>query len=111
MDWTGLVYEVVVIVFLGITSLAMQALFTYLKRKGIIEAIVAKEELAAIAVQFVEQAYYDLGGEAKYAMATNWLSEQLARKGLKVAPAEIRGLIESAVYEMQQAWFDVLKDE
>jgi LL-H family phage holin len=91
--------------------MAMSALFTYLKRKGIIEAIVAKEELAMIAVQFVEQAYKDFDGEEKFGAAMEYLSYSLGKYGLKISAAEMESLIESAVYEMKQAWFDVLDGE
>jgi len=109
-DWSSLVLEIATIVFLALTSMAMQALFTYLKRKGVIEAIVAKEELAMIAVQFVQQAYQDFGGEEKFGAAMEYLSYSLSKHGLKISAAEMESLIESAVYEMKQAWFDVVED-
>jgi len=109
-DWSSLVLEIATIVFLALTSMAMQALFTYLKRKGVIEAIVAKEELAMIAVQFVQQAYKDFSGEEKFGAALEYLSYSLSKHGLKISAAEMESLIESAVYEMKQAWFDVVED-
>ncbi len=108
--WSGLVLEVLSIILIGVVSMAMSALFTYLKRKGIIEAIVAKEELAMIAVQFVEQAYKDFNGPEKFDAALEYLSFSLSKHGLKISAAEMESLIESAVYEMKQAWFDVVEE-
>jgi LL-H family phage holin len=87
--------------------MAMQALFTYLKRKGVLDMISAKEELALIAVQFVEQAYQDFDGPEKFSAAMEHLSYSLGKHGIQISPAEMESLIESAVYEMKQAWFDV----
>ncbi len=109
-DWSSLIFEVATIIFLALTSMAMQALFVYLKRKGVIEAIVAKEELAMIAVQFVEQAYKDFNGPEKFDAALEYLSFSLSKHGLKISAAEIESLIESAVYELNQAWCDVTDD-
>ena len=109
--WSDLAFEVLSIIFLALASLAIQALTTYLKRKGVIEAIVAKEELATIAVQFVEQAYRDFEGPEKFDAAMEHLSYTLGKYGFRVSPAELEGLIESAVLEMKTAWLEVIADE
>ena len=107
MEWGNLLFEVFTIVFLAVTSMAMQALFTYLKRKGVLEVVATKAELATIAVQFVEQAYKDFDGAEKFDAAMEHLSFSLGKYGIKVTPAELEALIESAVFEMKQAWFEV----
>jgi LL-H family phage holin len=104
VDWGGLLFEVASIVFLAVASMAMQALFSYLKKKGIIEAIMVKTELAAIAVQFIEQVYIDADGQEKFDAAIEYLADALNKNGIKVTAAELEGLIESAVYEMNQIW-------
>ncbi|NLZ91334.1 MAG: phage holin [Clostridiales bacterium] len=59
--------------------------------------LATKQELAALAVRFVEQVYRDLKGQEKYEQAAGWLATQAGELGLKVTPDEIKGLIEAAV--------------
>jgi hypothetical protein len=56
-----------------------------------------KRELAALAVRFVEQAYRDFHGEAKYQKAAEWLAVRAGQLGLQVTPDEVKGLIEAAL--------------
>jgi len=109
-DWGSLLFEVFTIVFLAVTSMAMQALFVYLKRKGVLDMITAKEELALIAVQFIEQAYQEFEGPAKFDAAMEHLAYSLGKHGIKVSPSELESLVESAVYEMKQAWLGVVDE-
>jgi len=56
-----------------------------------------KQELAALAVKMVEQAYRDLKGPDKYTEAANWLMDRAYERRIKVNPDEMRGLIEAAL--------------
>ena len=56
-----------------------------------------KQELASLAIKFVEQAYKDLHGADKYNQAASWLAARAGEKGIKVTSDEIKGLIEAAV--------------
>jgi LL-H family phage holin len=56
-----------------------------------------KQELAALAVQFVEQVYKDLKGEEKYQEAAQWLATQAVERGINITADEIQGLIEAAL--------------
>lgn len=67
------------------------------KMKRIQEELATKQELAALAVRFVEQVYRDLHGEQKYQKAAEWLAARAGELGLKVTPQEIKGLIEAAL--------------
>lgn len=73
------------------------------KRLGVegmrrIEAELAtKQELAALAVRFVEQVYRDLHGEAKYQKAAEWLAARIGELGLAVTADEVKGLVEAAL--------------
>lgn len=70
--------------------------------------LATKQELAALAVRFVEQAYKNLDGADKYDMAARWLSDQAKGFGLKVSSDEVKGLIEAALRafkdEFGEAW-------
>ena len=57
----------------------------------------AKQELARMAVRFVEQVYRDIGGTKKLDHALNWLGNQFKERGFKLDDEEMRGLIEAAL--------------
>lgn len=72
--------------------------------KKIESELATKQELATLAVRFVEQTYKYLHGEAKYNKAAEWLVAQAARIGLKLTEEEIKGLIEAALRELKDAF-------
>ena len=80
------------------------------KVQKIIYELETKKELARIAVMFVQQAYKDLGGPAKYEKAAEWLSDMSDYMGLDLTPEEVKALIEAALKELKaelgQAWED-----
>ena len=63
-----------------------------------------KRAMAKIVVQFIEQTYKDLHGEAKLNAALAALSELLMQKGIKATDYEMRILIEAAVGEFNEAF-------
>jgi len=63
-----------------------------------------KQDLALMAVRFVEQVYKDAGGQAKFNEALEWLSARANDHGVKVAPDEARGLIEAALRELKDSF-------
>lgn len=67
------------------------------KLQKIQQELATKQNLARMAVLFVEQAYRDLDGPEKYAMATEWLSGRAKEHGITITPEQIEGLIEAAV--------------
>ena len=103
--WNEFIVEIVTTIFLSLVSIGTAVFIAYLRRKGWLETIetelLAKQELAALAVRFAEQFYFDLDGPEKYIRASVWLSERLAEKGIKFSADEIRGLIEAALREIK----------
>lgn len=91
------------ILIILVTLLAGYAVAFIRKRLGVegmqkIESELAvKQELALLAVRFVEQAYRHLHGEEKYNQAAQWLAKRAEEAGLNVTAEEIKGLIESAL--------------
>lgn len=63
-----------------------------------------KLSVAKTAVQYVEQVYKDLHGEAKLNQALAAASDMLAEKGIIVTDLEMRVLIEAAVAEFNKAF-------
>jgi LL-H family phage holin len=91
-------------VLIIIVTVAAGFVVAYLrKRIGIegmhkIEAELAlKQELAELAVRFVEQVYKDLHGQEKYSQAAQWLEDRAGEAGLEITANEIKGLIEAAL--------------
>jgi len=78
------------------------------KVQKIIYELETKKELARIAVMFVQQAYKDLGGPAKYEKAAEWLSDMSDCMGLDLTSEEVKALIEAALKELKaelgEAW-------
>ena len=98
-------------ILLPILATALTALFTYIGtalKKAYEEKINNDTAKAVVtdAVKFVEQVYNDLSGKEKLEKATAQVSEILESKGIKITPAEINMLIESAVYGLNEGWFD-----
>lgn len=98
-------------ILLPILATALTGLFTYIGTalKKAYEEKINNETAKAVvtdAVKFVEQVYNDLSGKEKLEKATEQVSEVLQSKGIKITPAEINMLIESAVYELNEGWFD-----
>ena len=63
-----------------------------------------KQQLAKIAVQFVEQVYKELHGEAKLNAALMALAGLLAEKKINASEDEMRIMIEAAVAEFNQVF-------
>lgn len=98
-------------ILLPVLATALTALFTYIGTalKKAYEEKINNETAKTVvtdAVKFVEQVYTDLSGKEKLEKATAQVSEILQSKGIKITPAEINMLIESAVYGLNEGWFD-----
>ena len=63
-----------------------------------------KQQLAKIAVQFVEQTYKELHGEEKLAAALGHLSGILADNNIKATETEMIVMIEAAVAEFNEVF-------
>ena len=69
------------------------------------------KQVAEDAVRFVEQVYKDLHGKEKLEKAVEQVSQILASKGINLSEAEINMLIESAVYGLNEGWFELKEPE
>ena len=98
-------------ILLPILATALTGLFTYIGTalKKAYEEKVNNDTAKAVAedaVKFVEQVYTNLNGPEKLQKATEQVSEILKSKGINISSAEINMLIESAVYGLNEGWFD-----
>lgn len=69
--------------------------------KNIQEELITKQELVKVAITFVQQAYSELGGEKKYDLAVSWLTDELAKRKIKITDDEIKALIESTLKSLK----------
>jgi len=74
------------------------------KLKKIQEELAAKQQLAVLAVRFVEQVYKDLHGPDKYQKAAEWLAARAQEHGLRLTADEIKGLIEAALRQLKDTF-------
>ena len=98
-------------IVLPILATFLTGLFTYIgtRLKKVYEEKVNTETAKAVvedAVRFVEQVYKDLHGKEKLEKATAQVEEILQSKGITISGAEINMLIESAVYGLNEGWFN-----
>ena len=64
-----------------------------------------KKNLVNTTVQFVQQVYKDLDGDAKLQKALEQSTIALNEKGITVSEVELRMLIESAVYGLKSGFY------
>lgn len=65
------------------------------------EELALKQDLATVAVKYVEQVWQKADGGEKYIRASEWLSVALEARGVKAEPEDIRALIEWALREIK----------
>lgn len=90
-------------------SALITAIFGYLGilAKRYIDKILAsseKRKIASICVAYAEQAYKELHGEEKLAVALGAASEMLSSRGIECSQAELRILLESALAQFNKAF-------
>ena len=97
---TDVLYDILVLIITAVAGM----LVVWLRQRLRVERIkqlkaelAVKQELAALAVKFVEQVYVDIKGEEKYTLAANWIAARVGELGLKLTADEIKGLIEAAL--------------
>ena len=110
MDWSEIVNQLIQIL-LPVIATFLTGLFTYIgtRLKSAYEQKVNTETAKVVvenAVRFVEQVYKDLHGKEKLEKAVEQVSQILASKGINLSEAEINMLIESAVYGLNEGWFE-----
>ena len=111
MEWENILMQVIqlmIVTFIPIIGLAIRK---WIASKTLLNDLLAQETLVQAAVEFVEQAYSAMDGEQKYEQALVWLSQAFARRGFKFSSTDLRGMIEAAVYQMGQGWFDFEDDD
>ena len=102
--WIDLIQQVLLIVITAVVPILTGVVINYLRKKGILETLQEKRQLVEKGVEFAEQAYFDLNGEAKYDKAVEWITERFKDAKINFTETEVKGLIEAAVFEMKNTW-------
>jgi hypothetical protein len=91
---------------IGTLLVAMAGIFGMIMKRIAERALdtPVKQQLAKIAVQFVEQTYKELHGEAKLNAALMALAGLLAEKKINASEDEMRIMIEAAVAEFNEVF-------
>lgn len=111
MDWSVFQDQLLQMI-LPILATFLTGVFTYIgtRVKKLYEEKVNTQIAKTVvedAVKFVEQVYTDLHGKEKLEKATAQVSEILQSKGIALTEAEINMLIESAVFGLNEGWFNL----
>ena len=91
---------------IGTLLVAMAGIFGMIMKRIAERALdtPVKQQLAKIAVQFVEQTYKELHGEAKLEAALVAFAGLLTEKNIKASASEMRIMIEAAVAEFNEVF-------
>jgi len=111
-------YDVLAILVPALMALAVELIRRKLgveKMQQVQKELQTKQDLALLAVKFVEQTYKDLHGQDKYDKAAEWLSGRTKEYGLRITPDEVKGLIESILRMIKdkfgEEWANAVGDE
>ncbi len=117
----SLVMAIVHNLLIIIVTLATGFVVAYLRKRLGVEwmqkielELSLKQELAELAIKFVEQVYRDFDGDEKYTVAAIWLVDRVSELGLKTNESEVKGLIESALRtlkdEFGEQWANMVNE-
>lgn len=87
----------------GLLSVITTKVTVYFKEKGLLNKLEAKRESVDIAVNAVEQIYYQENGPERFKQAQERARELLAKQGINISEQELETLIEASVSAMKQA--------
>lgn len=87
----------------GLLSVITSKVTLYFKEKGLLDQLKAKQKSVDIAVNAVEQIYYQENGPERFKHAQNRARELLAKQGINISEQELETLIEASVGAMKQA--------
>lgn len=108
--------EIVNQILIPVLEAILTIVFSYvaIKIKNYLENKEISEEVKTVindTVKYVEQVYKDLDGEQKLQNAISNITKLLEEKGITISQEEMRTLIESAVYNINQMEIVIDEDE
>lgn len=98
------VMQLAVVVITGLVSVLTAKATAYFKEKGLLAKLDAKKKSVDIAVNAVEQIYYQEEGPERYKQARTRAIDLLNKQGITITEQELDTLIEAAVSGMKQGY-------
>lgn len=98
------VMQLAVVVITGLVSVLTAKATAYFKEKGLLAKLDAKKKSVDIAVNAVEQIYYQENGPERYKQARTRAIDLLNKQGITITEQELDTLIEAAVAGMKQGY-------
>ncbi len=74
--------------------------------RKITQELEVNKELAAAAVRFAQDKFWNEYGEIRYQKACEWMSQECVKKGLKFTDKQIDGLIRAAYQTFKDEFGD-----
>ncbi len=98
------VMQLAVVIITGLVSVLTAKATAYFKEKGLLAKLDAKKKSVDIAVNAVEQIYYEEAGPERYKQARTRAIDLLNKQGITITEQELDTLIEAAVAGMKQGY-------
>lgn len=98
------VMQLAVVIITGLVSVLTAKATVYFKEKGLLAKLDAKKKSVDIAVNAVEQIYYEEEGPERYKQARTRAIDLLNKQGITITEQELDTLIEAAVSGMKQGY-------
>lgn len=98
------VMQLAVVVITGLVSVLTAKATAYFREKGLLAKLDAKKKSVDIAVNAVEQIYYEEEGPERYKQAKVRAIDLLNKQGITITEQELDTLIEAAVSGMKQGY-------
>lgn len=98
------VMQLAVVIITGLVSVLTAKVTAYFREKGLLAKLDAKKKSVDIAVNAVEQIYYEEEGPERYKQARTRAIDLLNKQGITITEQELDTLIEAAVSGMKQGY-------
>lgn len=98
------VMQLAVVVITGLVSVLTAKSTAYFREKGLLAKLDAKKKSVDIAVNAVEQIYYEEEGPERYKQARTRAIDLLNKQGITITEQELDTLIEAAVAGLKQGY-------
>ncbi|MDT2808394.1 phage holin, LLH family [Vagococcus lutrae] len=98
------VMQLAVVIITGLVSVLTAKATAYFREKGLLAKLDAKKKSVDIAVNAVEQIYYEEEGPERYKQARTRAIDLLNKQGITITEQELDTLIEAAVAGMKQGY-------
>lgn len=98
------IMQLAVVIITGLVSVLTAKATAYFREKGLLAKLDAKKKSVDIAVNAVEQIYYEEEGPERYKQAKVRAIDLLNKQGITITEQELDTLIEAAVAGMKQGY-------